>query len=308
MPSDHTLSPDDHDAKQHALSRQYLQLCSTSDNPRAIIFAGQPGAGKGSLKQLAEAQLETKAVDTDELRYKHPSYRRLLADGSRKAASAVQKDAGAWADGLVRDLSESRRNIVIDGTLKTPENATRLVRDLKDKGYEVEIQALAVAKEDSITSVYGRYGTSGRWVPEKVHREAYHGIPKSIAALEAQGIVDKLEVYRRAAEGGPPERIHSGPGAADALQRERNREPTREQLEARSLKWNREGGIMDQIRTQDPKLSEPDNQRAMILAKEALEKCERSKEKNAKQSPWQTYSEQTKSRGKVSMEKSGKEK
>ena len=130
MPTSHTLSPDDHEQIRRDITRTYLHGTSVSDKPRAIILAGQPGAGKSGLRYAAVDGLKDAGgvviVDTDELRSEHPAYGALVKQNDRTAADLVQKDAGQWADELTQDAIKQRRNLVIDGTLKNPEKAKKL--------------------------------------------------------------------------------------------------------------------------------------------------------------------------------------
>lgn len=42
---------------------------------------------------------------------------------------------------------ENRRNLVVDGTMRSPENIRDLTTRLKEQGYEVEARVLAVNPE-----------------------------------------------------------------------------------------------------------------------------------------------------------------
>lgn len=301
MAKDYTLSKEEHQQIRQEISEEYLQGTSRAEQPRAIILAGQPGAGKSGLTREARAELERDGgaviVDTDQLRDSHPDYDMLKSQNDRRAAGLVQKDSGQWADELTQDAMEQRRNLIIDGTLKNPDNARNLCDELKDQGYQVEVRAMAVAKEDSVQGVYGRYESqkavdgSGRWVPEQVRDQAYEGMPRSLDTLEQGKHADRISVYRRGEDG--PEMIHDGPGAAQALENERNRQRTPEELAARDQAWNRQAsspqdrdaGIMQRIEARDPGLKEPENQRAAELAGQARERASESTGKKSA-SPW----------------------
>jgi len=295
MGADHTLSPEAHEAIRQRIARQHLADSAPGEKPRAIILAGQPGAGKSGLKHAALAELSQDGgavvVDTDELRAEHPAYLALTAADDRTAAGLVQKDAGQWADELTHDSMAQRRNLVIDGTLKNPGNARRLCADLRAQGYDVEVRAIAVSREDSILGVYSRYETqkarsgSGRWVPESVHDEAYAGLPRSIDALEREGAVARMTVYRRGEDG--PVEVHAGAGAARAFADERARPRTAVELAAREQRWSE---TMTSIRARDPALAAPENRRAAELAADALAKAAAGKEAGGSASPWKRHS------------------
>ncbi len=309
----YTLPHEAHEKIHQQIARKKLADTSARDNPKAVVLAGQPGAGKSGLVKRAVVDLSPNGgvvvVDTDALRAHHPKYKELLAENDRTAADLVQEDAGRWADELAQDAIAKQRNLIIDGTLKNPKNARRLCRDLKERGYEVEIRALAVSKEDSIQGVYARYehrksqDAPGRWVSEKeVHDPAYEGLPKTLSALEQGGYADRLTVYKRGEDG--PVLVHSGRGASRALEKERDRERTPEELAARDEGWNREAGsptakdagIMQRIRARDPALSEPENRRAAEHAAEARDKARNATTKESA-GPWVKHSTSTKEAG-----------
>ena len=71
-----------------------------------MILAGQLGAGKTGLRNEAKEMLSQDGsgvvvVDVDEMREYHPEYLGIAAKDPRNAATAVQQDAGRWADELV---------------------------------------------------------------------------------------------------------------------------------------------------------------------------------------------------------------
>lgn len=295
MGADHTLSPAAHEAIRQRIARQHLADSAPGERPRAIILAGQPGAGKSGLKHAALAELPEDegavVVDTDELRAEHPAYLSLMAADDRTAAGLVQKDAGQWADELTHDAMAQRRNLVIDGTLKNPGNARRLCADLRAQGYDVEVRAIAVSREDSILGVYSRYETqkaqsgSGRWVPESVHDEAFAGLPRSLDALEREGAVARMTVYRRGEDG--PVEVHAGPGAARAFADERARPRAAVELAAREQRWTE---TMTSIRARDPALEAPENRRAAELAADARARAAADRESAGPASPWKRHS------------------
>jgi hypothetical protein len=181
-----------------------------SETPRAIVLAGQSGAGKSVLTRRAEAEFEGKGgavvIDPDDLRIFHTRYLDHVRDDPQTAADRVHPDASKLADYLRVEATKQRYNLIIDGTLKNPENAEQLCKELKAAGYRVEVWALAVNCRDSQRGVYLRYeealaDPSGdeipRNVPEAIQLEAYDGMPRSIKAIEHAQLADRVSVYRR---------------------------------------------------------------------------------------------------------------
>lgn len=256
-PNPHRLSQQDHDQILADITRDYLDGTLEAERPRAIILAGQGGAGKSGIRKQAEAELAADGgsvlIDVDDLRGYHPDYARLQREDDMSAANHVQPDAGDWGDELTDNTLANRRNIIIDGTLKTPHKAVELCKKLKMMGYEVDLRAMAVPEEDSKMGIYARYegarakGKPGRWVPEAVHDAAYEGVTRSVDAIETGGHADRVSVYRRGIDA--PEKIYDSqsapsPAAAATMTAERQRPRQTAELEARAEIWN---GIVTDI-------------------------------------------------------------
>ncbi|TQE77062.1 AAA family ATPase, partial [Streptococcus suis] len=153
-----------------------------------------PGSGKSAL--AAEAIRELRAnggavvIDADRMREENPRYKQLSREDPQHAADRTQKEAGEWATRLTLAAVENRRNLVVDGTMRSPENIRDLTTRLKEQGYEVEARVLAVNPETSVTRARLRFeeqvaerGT-GRFVNKEQHDNAYNGMVESVRALE----------------------------------------------------------------------------------------------------------------------------
>ena len=261
------------------------------ERPKAIIIAGAPGSGKGGLtaaarKDFAGDPAGHVEIDVDELRWYHREYEPLLRTDDRTAATAVHVDATAWGEGLRVHCIEERRNMIIDGTLKSPDKALAMAQELREAGYETEVRVIGVPKQVSVQGVYRRYeraraeGRPGRWVPERVVDEAHMGVPGSIAALHERGAVDAITIYHRSPKHPVDNRgrlavravsttIYENGRAPDppppheALQAVRTRPLRPDEQTAYRIECRR---ICKAIAQRDADLSEPENLRAFELA------------------------------------------
>lgn len=187
------------------VERDALARTTAQENPKAILLGGQPGSGKSAL--AAEAIRELRAnggavvIDADRMREENPRYKQLSREDPQHAADRTQKEAGEWATRLTLAAVENRRNLVVDGTMRSPENLRDLTTHLKENGYEVEARVLAVNAETSITRARLRFeeqvaerGT-GRFVNKEQHDNAYTGMVESVRALERDKLTDSVRVY-----------------------------------------------------------------------------------------------------------------
>ena len=187
------------------VERDALARTTAQESPKAILLGGQPGSGKSAL--AAEALRELRAnggavvIDADRMREENPRYKQLSREDPQHAADRTQKEAGEWATRLTLAAVENRRNLVVDGTMRSPENIRDLTTRLKEQGYEVEARVLAVNPETSMTRARLRFeeqvaerGT-GRFVNKEQHDNAYNGMVESVRALERDKLTDSVRVY-----------------------------------------------------------------------------------------------------------------
>ncbi|MBP9893364.1 MAG: zeta toxin family protein [Planctomycetes bacterium] len=187
------------------VERDALDRTTRQENPKAILLDGQPGAGKSAL--AAEAVRELRAnggavvIAADRMREENPRYRQLSREDPQNAAELTQKEAGEWATRLTMAAVENRRNLVVDGTMRSPESIRDLTTRLKENGYEVEARLLAVNAETSITHARFRFEEqvaargSGRFLNKEHHDNAYTGMVESVRALERDRLTDSVRVY-----------------------------------------------------------------------------------------------------------------
>ena len=96
--------------------------------------------------------------------------------------------------------------MLIEGTLKTPENAAAKLAEYRDAGYFVEARVIAVHERTSWQGVVGRYEQQkedagiGRMTPKSVHDAAVTGVLASVEKIETEKLADRVRIDRRGAE------------------------------------------------------------------------------------------------------------
>jgi hypothetical protein len=81
-------------------------------------------------------------IDADRMREENPRYKQPREDPSTPPTARRRKPANGLP--ASRWPPENRRNLVVDGTMRSPENIRDLTTRLKEQGYEVEARVLAV--------------------------------------------------------------------------------------------------------------------------------------------------------------------
>lgn len=196
--------------------------------PRAIVLAGQPGAGKGGLVTAVEIELsdDVVKVDPDELRGAHPDARLLRQQHPYTWAGHTHEDASQWAKELRSTAVEGRRNLILDTTLGNGDSAVSLIKDLQANGYDVEMRGVVAHRLESELGVDARFSNSldsrgfGRYVPEDVRKHVYDALPGNLDKVQAETGI-QIRLYGR--EGAQVYDSHSDtrlPGAALEAERE----------------------------------------------------------------------------------------
>jgi len=174
------------------------------ERPRAIILAGQPGAGKGGIGEVAEAEFrhDVAVIDPDRLRNFHPAIDDFRSQNPVIWSGRTHPDASAWADETFEIASGGKKNLILDKTLSNGERAVELIKDLQQRGYEVEVRVVATHKLESELGVDRRFTKGididgyGRHVPKSARDAIYDSIPRSLDILQAKTNVPIL-IYNR---------------------------------------------------------------------------------------------------------------
>lgn len=181
-----------------------------SGQPVAVIFGGQPGAGKSAAVDAAMRDLEQRGgavqIIGDDLRGYHPQYARLMERDDKTAAFYTDRDTGQWVEKSIAYAKEQRLNIVIEGTMRDGNKVAETMQSLRGAGYEIDARALAVNEQLSQQGIVQRYENqkadrgTGRMTTPEAHQAAYAGMPETLERIERDKLADRVTIYRRGAE------------------------------------------------------------------------------------------------------------
>jgi hypothetical protein len=173
------------------------------ENPTIVMVGGQPGAGKSAAGALARAEYLKRGgfihVDADRMR------ERIPIGTSKPTSEKTQCDAGRLVASLRELAIQGRRNIVEEGTFRNADAAAKFIQGMQDKGYRVELVAVATSREESLLGIYQRHeqqhaagADNPRMVPVAYHDEAMRGFDTTVA--KNASLVDRVRVVNRAGE------------------------------------------------------------------------------------------------------------
>jgi len=181
-----------------------------SSQPVAVIFGGQPGAGKSAAVDEAMNGLNQRGgavqIIGDDLRNYHPKYAWLMETDDKTAAFYTDRDTGRWVEKAIAEAKARRVNIVIEGTMRDSDKVADTMGSLRAVGYEIDARALAVNARLSEQGILQRYEHQkadrgvGRMTTPEAHKAAYEAMPATLERIEHEKLADRVTIYRRGAE------------------------------------------------------------------------------------------------------------
>lgn len=182
-----------------------LSRCRRQETPRAILLAGQPGAGKTELSTMLISQFGGDAafINGDDYRRYHPNYHRLYTQYGSDSVSMTSAFSSAVTERLIRNLSDSGVNLVVEGTGRTVEVPQSTAESLTAKGYTVEMAVIAARPEVSLSSTLRRFyqmnerGTIPRATALAAHDLVLEALPANLDTLLSLSCVSRICIWDR---------------------------------------------------------------------------------------------------------------
>ncbi|MDR0737906.1 MAG: zeta toxin family protein [Prevotellaceae bacterium] len=215
--------------------------------PVAIILGGQNASGKSSLgSQFIDKYKLTGVgmakVEGDALREYHPNYDKYVIENDKMMVAYTARDSALWTERLIKDLGISKRNMLIETTLRNPEVVARTAGQLALGGYVVYVKIFVVSYDKSLLGCYERYERmkaergNGRFVHDHSLKAAYNQMPATVEKLKEQGHCACIHLYTRT--GVLFEDNYKTANLSEIIIRERNRRYTREEIKELKAGWN----------------------------------------------------------------------
>lgn len=182
-----------------------IQRYRQHNTPKAILLAGQPGAGKTELSAMMVSLLDNDAVfiNADDFRRYHPNHRLLHDKFGPDAVQMTAAFSAAVTERLIHALSDLHVNLVIEGTGRTVDVPKSTAELLVSKGYTVELAVIAVRPVVSLTSTLLRFyqmnerGTLPRATTIAAHDGVVDALPDNLDALCSSPCISRLTIWDR---------------------------------------------------------------------------------------------------------------
>lgn len=193
------------------------------EQPRLLLFGGQPGSGKSTLQRFVLPALPegTVSYDGDDLLRLSPNYEWAMLEDDRAASISLAEQYRGLHELAMRHVHEGRVDVVCSHPLGRADWAATWVEGFRDAGYRVEIAFVATHSSNSRFAIDDRYKRAradqgfGRWMPSLHHDRFYLGVPVTVEFLETHRLADSVYVLSRDGEVLYRNHLRSGDGERD---------------------------------------------------------------------------------------------
>ena len=140
---------------------------AAGEKPLVIVMGGGGASGKGSvLKRLQESgDVPSQGfvhIDADSIKGVLPQYLDALELKDYRAAMIVHEESSEIANKMIARSVGERKNLILDRTMGDPDKGVRMIKNLQEEGYEVQIVGVTVDVSEALIRALERYYGSGR--------------------------------------------------------------------------------------------------------------------------------------------------
>lgn len=180
---------------------------------RALFMAGGAASGKSSALKTNADMVPDGAVmiDPDAIKGMLPEYREMVESRDRYAAFGAHEESGDIAKRLHAEAMAQGLDLVVDGTGNSgPGKFVAKIERVLGAGYDTDVLYVTVPTEVAVERAMLRAARSGRYVPERVIRDAHAAVSRNaLDVLRIEGLGNVTVVDNR---GSGPQAIYRRQG------------------------------------------------------------------------------------------------
>ena len=212
----------------------------SSDKPKIIYAAGQPGSGKTTLIRFLQTQISENGecaveIGSDKIATFHKFYNELLKLLPNECYT-ISREFVKFAKPIIYDkLMANRLSIIRESSLSKGEKDYNGMEKFRKSGYTVDINVMAVDKYESFLSTIERdmslieLGFEPRPVARSNHDRMYEPVLKELAEIQKRGISTNINIFTKNRNTLKPQLVWSTgdkkyPSAHEAVIEERYKE------------------------------------------------------------------------------------
>ncbi|MBC1890110.1 AAA family ATPase [Listeria booriae] len=166
-----------------AIARHFLSGAQ-SQGMIAIILGGGSGAGKTSVATDIIGTKGFVVVDSDAIKEHIPEYSKFMQQHISTASDLVHEESTDIAKNLLHTAIQSRLSLIYDGTFANHNKYKRLISQLKQKQYTIQLIIIDVDISVAKRRVKARFAENQRYVPEEVVQKTNSAVAKNFIALK----------------------------------------------------------------------------------------------------------------------------
>lgn len=184
----------------------YEQKPIMQEKPKAIVFGGQPGAGKSSIMiDMKELMLDNNCIiiSGDEYRKDHPQFKKIVEHYGDEWSLKTGNWSGKLVESIIEKAIQEQFNIQAEGTLRDIRVPIKTVELLKSNNYDITLMIVTCDKELSWKSTVQRYerdkilGEIPRAVNKNYYDKLIKDLPKNAEDLYNLKLHDRFMVWSR---------------------------------------------------------------------------------------------------------------
>lgn len=188
----------------YSLKNIETALIKPVSNPTAFILGGQPGAGKTNIQNnITQKNNNIFIINADAYRKYHPHFSEIQCKYGDDSPKYTQPFVNAVTEKFIQELSNEKYNLIVEGTLRTAAVPMKTAKELKEKGYRVELCVMAVKPEISFESTILRYenalsmGEIPRATGKEHHDLVVRNITDNLDVIYNSNIFDCIKIFTR---------------------------------------------------------------------------------------------------------------
>lgn len=169
------------------------------EKPLCILLGGGSASGKSTIRRaviqedLDENKIKAGTVDSDDIKLELPEYTEFQKQDVSSAAFRIHQESSDIVDEAIDSLIYEQRNFIYDGTMKNPRKYKKIIKNLKDAGYEVRVIGADLPIDEAIKRSEIRARREGRNVPRSIIEGSHRGFAASFS--EIAELADDYELY-----------------------------------------------------------------------------------------------------------------
>lgn len=171
--------------------------------PLMLFVLGQPGTGVGRTAGGLIAGRQIAALSAPDLRAFHPRYAELSRDRSPEASRLLAESASGWMRGALQHARTTRRSLVLDGTLSSPDIALATTGLFGGAGFHTTVVVVGVPPAESLLAATSKYlldvrsGRASQLTTVREHDRGFENTRALVQTLEATPSADRLTIVGR---------------------------------------------------------------------------------------------------------------